>query len=187
MTQPSEHEWVAISEHTRSSNFPGALLRIPPYPLILTLRTLVGSIGSVTASHTHYQWEPQTKWQTWLFTAETLAYAEASYAEANYDYDEDNERRTKPDAFDKPVSAAPIHAWLRPTRTLSSLSVDAMHYVRRSHPFRELAPEFYPTSINLTFSDGVSTTINLAGPLDDPSNLERWEQFVATARSVLSR
>ncbi|MFV8054624.1 hypothetical protein [Mycobacterium sp. 48b] len=187
MTHPSEQEWASISEHTRASNFPGDLLRIPPYPLILTLRTLVGSIGSVIASHTHYQWEPQTKWQAWLFTAETVAYAEASYAETNYDYDEDNERRTKPDAFDKPIAAAPVHAWVRPANALSALSVDAVHYVRRSRPFREPPPEFYPTSIKLAFSDGISTTISLAGALDDPGKLERWERFVATARSALSR
>ena len=53
---------------------------MPPYPLILTLRSLVGSHpDAVTASHTHYQWEPKTKWQAWLFTADALAYAEVSY------------------------------------------------------------------------------------------------------------
>ncbi len=43
---------ASIAEHTRASNFTGDLLRMPPYPLILTLRTLVGSAEVVTASHT---------------------------------------------------------------------------------------------------------------------------------------
>lgn len=43
MDHPTEREWASIAEHTRASNFTGDLLRMPPYPLILTLRTLVGS------------------------------------------------------------------------------------------------------------------------------------------------
>lgn len=51
MGHPTEREWASIAEHTRASNFTGDLLRMPPYPLILTLRTLVGSAEVVTASH----------------------------------------------------------------------------------------------------------------------------------------
>jgi hypothetical protein len=186
MDHPTEREWTSIAEHTRASNFTGGLLRMPPYPLILTLRTLVGSVDLVTASHTLFQWEPKTKWQVWLFTADALAYAEASFSETNYDYDEDNERRTKPDPFDKPIDAESLIAWLRPVSTVSALTIDAVRYARRSHPFREPPPEFYPASINLAFSDGTSTRVEVRSPLDEAGKLERWEQFFATARSAVT-
>jgi hypothetical protein len=140
MDHPTEQECASIAEHTRAANFMGDLLRMPPYPLILTLRTLVGSADAVIASHSNYQWEPETRWQAWLFTADALAYAEPSYSETNYDYDEDNERRTKPDTFDQPLDAESISAWVRPVSTISALTIDAVRYLRRSHPFREPPP-----------------------------------------------
>lgn len=187
MEHPTEYEWANIAEHTRASNFMGGVLRLPPYPLILTLRSLVGSTDAVVASHAHYRWEPTTKWQAWLFTADALAYAEASYSDPHYDYDEDNERRTQSDAFDKPLDAKSIQAWLRPVSAMSALTVDAVHYLRRSRPFREPTPEFYPTSINLAFSDGTSTTIELNRPLDEEGKRERWERFFTTARDAIAR
>lgn len=187
MDHPTEQEWASIAEHVRASNFMGGVLRMPPYPLILTLRTLVGSADAVIASHTLYQWEPKTQWQAWLFTADALAYAEASYSETDYDYDEDNERRTKPVAFDKPIDADSTNAWVRPVSTVSALTIDAVRYVRRSHPFREPPPEFYPAAINLAFSDGTSTTIEVKAPLDEAGKRERWERFFATARGAITR
>ncbi|BCO38935.1 hypothetical protein KN248_022105 [Mycobacterium paraintracellulare] len=187
MDHPSEREWASIAEHTRASNFAGGLLRMPPYPLILTLRTLVGSADVVTASHALFQWEPETRWQVWLFTADALAYAEASYSETSYDYDEDNERRTKPDPFDKPIDAESLIAWLRPVSAVSCLTIDAVRYARRSHPFREPPPEFYPTSLGLAFSDGTSIRIEVKSPLDEAEKLERWEKFCKAARCVVAR
>lgn len=186
MDQPTEREWASMAEHTRAANFTGGLLRIPPHPLILTLQTLVGSADVVTASHALFQWEPKTTWQIWLFTAGALAYVGASYSETNYDYDEDNERRTKPDPFDKPIDADSLVAWTRPVSTVSALTIDAVRYTRRSHPFRELPPEFYPTSMNLAFSDGASTRIEVKSPLDEASKLQRWEQFLASARGAVT-
>lgn len=186
MDHPTEREWACIAEHTRASNFTGGLVRMPPYPLILTLRALVGP-EAITASHALFQWEPETNWQVWVFTADALAYIGASYSETNYDYDEDNERRTKPNPFDKPIDAESLVAWLRPVSTVTALTIDAVRYVRRSHPFRDPPPEFYPASINLAFSDGTSTRVEVKSPLDEADKLERWEQFFASARGAVTR
>jgi hypothetical protein len=81
----------------------------------------------------------------------------------------------------------PISAWVRPVSTLSALTIDAVRYVRPSHPFREPPPEFYPTSISLAFSDGTSTAIEVKTPFDEAAKRERWERFFATARGAIER
>jgi len=54
--------------------------------------------------------------------------------------------------------------------------------VRKTRPFREPSIEFYPTSIDLAFSDGSSIAIELEGRLDDQDKRERWERFCYAAR-----
>ena len=74
MEPPSEREWASIAEHTRASNCAGGLIRLPPYPMMLALRSMVGSIEAVAASHTLVRWTPTTEWQAWLFTSHALAF-----------------------------------------------------------------------------------------------------------------
>ncbi|BBX19460.1 hypothetical protein CRI77_14785 [Mycolicibacterium duvalii] len=182
MEPPSEHEWASIAEHTRASNCAGGLIRLPPYPMMLAVRSIVGSIEAVTASHTLVRWAPTTAWQAWLFTSHALAFVECIYPEPNYDYDEDNGRRTQTDAFDKPLDPDSFQAWVRPTTTVSKFGIGAAHYVRKNRPFREPSTEYYPTSIDLVFSDGTSTAIGLDGRLDHQDKRERWERFCNAAR-----
>ena len=105
-----------------------------------------------------------------------------TYPEPNYDYDEDNERRSQNDAFDRPLEAESFQAWVRPTTTVSKFGIGGAHYVRKNRPFREPSTEFYPTSIDLAFSDGTSTAIELKGRPDDQDKRGRWERFCNTAR-----
>jgi hypothetical protein len=184
MEHPSEAEWLAITEHTRASNFSGPL-RMPPYPFVLTLRLLVGNADQIIASHTHYDWSASTRWRTWAFTAQTIAYAEATYDAPKYDYDEDNARRAKRNPFDEPADTQLAAAWVRPVRTLSGIDIHAFRFLRQPRPFRDLAMEFYPTSVSLRFADGTSTKIDVDTPLDDQSKRNRWDHFVTTARAAL--
>jgi hypothetical protein len=184
MEDPSETEWPCIIEHARASNFSGDLLRLPPYPLILLLRTLVGSFEDVTASHTIYGWAPRTTWRTWLFTAELIAFMEASYDDATYDYDEDLQRYQHGDSVDRPLDADLLDCWVRPLSTLSHRKVQAFHYARLQRPFRDAVADFYPTSVYLGFSDGASTAIDLTSRPENQSKRDRWDRLVKTALAV---
>jgi hypothetical protein len=184
MEHPSEAEWLALTEHTRASNFSGSL-RMPPYPLVLTLRLLVGNADQIVGSHTHYDWNPHTTWRTWAFTAQAIAYVEARYEQPSYDYEADRARRAHRNSFDQPVETTLIQAWVRPASALSGVNIHAIDFARPQRPFHELAMEFYPTSISLLFSDGPATKIDLDQPLDDQSKRERWDRFVESARAAV--
>jgi hypothetical protein len=181
MDEPSATEWSSITEHTHAANFAGELVRIPPYPLILLLRTLVDGFENVTASHTVYEWAPRTTWRTWLFTAGSIASVEASYDEAAYDYDEDLQRYQQRDSIDKPLEADLLASWVRPLTTVSHTGIQDFQYKRQQRPFRDSTADFYPTSIDLGFSDGSSTIISLMSAPDNQNKRDRWDKLTGAA------
>jgi hypothetical protein len=183
LSQLSEQEWAHINSHTYAANVPGGLVRLPPYGLILTLRTLVGTAENVVASHTLHSPEPETLWKLWAFTPNSLAVVEATYEVDNYDFGEDDQRR-QGNGFGNPAEPASITAWSRPLSTVTAFEIAEVRYISRSRGFGRGTSEFYPTVIKISFVDGASTVANVERFLDDESKRQRWEAFVTASRQA---
>lgn len=183
MSQPSEEEWAHIDRHTYATNTPGGLVRLPPYGLILTLRTLVGTADNIAASHTLLSPEPETTWKLWAFTPDAIAFVEAKYETDNYDFGEDDQRR-QGNGYGNPAEPASTTAWSRPVSTISAFEIAEVRYISRNRGFGRGTSEFYPTVIKIAFADGASSVVNVERWLDDESKRERWEAFVTAARQA---
>lgn len=183
MSQPSEQEWAQIDRHTYATNTHGGLIRLPPYRLTLTLRTLVGAADNIIASHTLLSPEPETFWKLWAFTSDSLAFVEAKYEADNYDYSEDDQRR-QGNGFGNPAEPVSTTAWLRPVRTVNAFEIVEVRYISRDRGFGRRMSEFYPTVIKIAFTDMTSTVVNVERSLDDESKRQRWEAFLTAARQA---
>lgn len=183
MSQLSEQEWAQIDRHTHATNTPGSLVRLPPYGLILTLLTLVGTAENIVASHTLLSPEPETVWKLWAFTSDSLAFVEAKYETDNYDYTEDDQRR-QGNGFGNPADPVSTTAWSRPVRTVTVFEIVEVRYTSRDRGFGRRMPEFYPTVIKIAFTDMTSTVIKVERSLDDESKRQRWEAFLTAARQA---
>ncbi|MCT7658036.1 hypothetical protein [Mycobacterium deserti] len=183
MIPPSEQEWAQIDRHTYAANAPGGAVRLPPYSLILTLRTLVGTADNIVASHTLLSPEPDTVWKLWAFSVDSIAFVEAKYETDNYDYGEDDQRR-QGRGLGNPVEPALTTAWSRPVSTVTAFEIVAVRYISRNREFGRGTSEFYPTVIKIAFTDETSTVVNVERSLDDESKRPRWEAFVTAARQA---
>ncbi|MDC8974668.1 hypothetical protein [Mycobacterium marinum] len=183
MHHPNEQEWAQIDRHTCAINISGPLVRLPPYGLILTLRTLVGTADNIVASHVLLSPEPETVWRVWAFDTSAIAFVEAKYETDNYDYGEDDQRR-QGNGFGNPFEPTSMIAWSRPLSTVKAFEIGQVRYIARNRGFGRVTPEFYPTLIKMVFTDETSTEVNVGGPLDDESKRERWEAFVTAARQA---
>ncbi|OBI65131.1 hypothetical protein A5667_27475 [Mycolicibacterium fortuitum] len=181
MDQLTEQEWSRMCQHAYATNTPGGLVRLPPYGIILTLRTLVGTADDIVASHALVSLEPETVWKIWAFTARSIALVEARYQTDDYDLGEDEQRRQS-NAFGSPAEPVSMIAWARPLSTVIAFEVAEVRYISRSRGFGRTTPDFYPTAIKIAFANGASTVVHVERSLDDESKRERWETFVAAAR-----
>jgi hypothetical protein len=183
LSQLSEQEWAHIDPHICAANTPGGLVRLPPYGLILTLRTLVGTADNIVASHTLLSAEPETIWKLWAFTPNSVAVVEATYQSDNYDFGEDDQRR-QGNGFGNPLDPASLTAWSRPLSTVTALEIAQVRYISRTRGFGRGTSEFYPTVIKISFADGASNVVTVERSLDDESKRQRWEAFVTAARQA---
>lgn len=183
MSQPSEQEWGHINAHTYAANTPGGLVRLPPYSIILTLRTLVGTADNIVASHALLTPDPETLWKLWAFTPDSIAVVEATYEADNYDFGEDDQRR-QGNGFGNPAEPASITAWSRPLRTVAAFEIAEVRHISRNRGFGRGTSKFYPSVIKISFADEASTVVNVESFLDDESKRQRWEDFVTAARQA---
>lgn len=181
MIHPNEQEWARIDQHTSAINSPGSLVRLPPYGLILTLRTLIGTADNILASHTLLSSEPETIWKTWAFTSDSIAFVESKYETDNYDYQEDDQRRHG-NGFGNPFEPASTTAWLRPVSSVKAFEILGVRYVAENRGFGRGTSVYYPTVIKIVFTDDASTIVNVERSLDSESKRQRWEDFVTAAR-----
>jgi hypothetical protein len=183
MSQLAEEEWAHVQLHTCAANTPGGLVRLPPEGLILTLRTLVGSVDNIVASHALLSPEPETIWRIWAFTAGSIAFVEAKYQADNYDFGEDQERR-QGNGVGRPAEPTAITAWVRPVRTVTAFEIADVRHVWGNRGVARGTSEFYPTVIKIVFADGASTVVEVGRALDSESKRQRWEALVTAARQA---
>lgn len=181
MHHPNEQEWAQLDRHTCALNTSGGLVRLPPYGLILTLRTLVGSGDDIVASHALVRPDPETVWKIWAFTVNSIAFVEAKYETDDYEYFEDEQRR-QGNAFGSPLEPTYITAWSRPVSTVKAFEIVQVRYISRKRGFGRETPDFYPTLIKMGFTDETTTEVNVGGSLDDELKRLRWEEFLTAAR-----
>lgn len=180
----TEAQWHTIIRHTAAANYPRPSARIAPDVVNLTLAALVGDVEDIEASHTEFKWDAPTTWQTWAFTRSGLAYVGAEFEPESYDAIEDRHRR-QPRSFSKPpAEPTAIAARMLPLRTATSFAVTRIYHHSGVGPIGDYFQDFTPLEIEIGFNQSLER-IGIETLFDDQSNRERWEAFVAAARSAV--